>query len=422
MAKKFKVMRKKNIYRSGRPAPGQVILAIVAAAALFAAGWFLYQPAYQWVMGLAQSAAEPAPAPAEEQEQQPSEPPQTPAEPEENWAEELRAVWIPAQSSTAAALEGCINALPGAPVNAAVLELKDQQGRVLYQSGVEEVAQAGAQAADAYDLAAAVGQLHDRGCLALGRIYAFEDRTAPSVLEEGKVFYQGTKYAWLDNSVADGGKPWLNPYAAQAQDYIAALAEEALSMGLDGIVLDGVQFPTGYSLELADYGKTGDLSRPAVLGQFAERIEQLVETHNGVGCWLYFEAAELYQPDTLGELGPYGGDAHRLAQDHMVMVDVQPALFGIGTGEEDATTLTLPQNPLQSPAETVSAVLRQLGLSNDAATVAPVLQAYTVADIASEYNLTYGQEEVNAQIEAAEKFGARSVVLFDPNGKYNAIK
>ena len=54
MGKDFKVMRRRHSYRSGRPAPAQVILTVLIAAALFAAGWFLYQPTYNWIMELAQ--------------------------------------------------------------------------------------------------------------------------------------------------------------------------------------------------------------------------------------------------------------------------------------------------------------------------------------------------------------------------------
>ena len=52
MKKEFKVMRKKYSYRSGRTVFFRVLVTVVAAAVLFAAGWFLYQPAYNWIMGL----------------------------------------------------------------------------------------------------------------------------------------------------------------------------------------------------------------------------------------------------------------------------------------------------------------------------------------------------------------------------------
>jgi hypothetical protein len=315
-------------------------------------------------------------------------------------------------------LESYLNNLPGDPVNAVVLELKDPKGRVNYQSANQTVGLAGAQVPGAFDLGAVCNLLHQKGCLVLGRIHAFEDSTATAVLEEGKVRYAGTEYAWLDNSAGEGGKAWLNPYAQQAQDYIAQLAEEALLLGVDGIVLDGLQFPTGFSLNLADYGRTNDVARPDVLNLFAQRIEQLVEANEGVGCWIYMEAAELTLPEEMGQLGPFGGSAAKVVENRQVMVNVVPAAFGIA----QPAGMALPQNPVANPGQTVSAALKGLKFSGDKAQLMPVVQAYTASDIAMEYNLEYGREEVEQQIDAALDFGARSVVLYDPNGKYDVLR
>ncbi|MBP1559165.1 MAG: hypothetical protein J6B40_06335 [Oscillospiraceae bacterium] len=419
MGKEFKVMRKKHSRRAGGPAVGQVIAVLLVVGVLFAAGWFLYEPAYNWIMNLAQT-EEPEPAPPESSAAEPApEQPQQPEPVPENWSEELRAVWIPASAAAnSTMLESYLATLPADPVDTVVLELKNARGRVLYQSSVEAVGLAGAQNEGAFDLAAATQLLHQKGYTVLAKLHAFEDSTATAVLEEGKVFYAGTGFGWLDNSASAGGKAWLNPYAQQAQDYIAELAAEALSLGVDGIVLDGVQFPTGYSLELADYGDTKGLSRPQVLSGFVSRIEELVERHEGVGCWLYMDAAELYAPEEMGELGPYGGQARQVVKDHNLMVNVMPSQFGIG----EETALTLPANPLQNPGETVSAVLRGLDLPQDSAMVMPVLQAYTAADIAMEFNLAYGEEEIAQQVDAALDWGARHVVLYDPSGAYTALK
>ena len=420
MKKEFKVMRKKHSYRSGRNVLFRVIATVVVAAVLFAAGWFLYQPAYNWVMGLTRPQEESS-SQSEQvaEEPRPQEEPQLPEPLPQNWSEELRAVWIPAEVSVnAAALESYLNSLPAEPVNAVVLELKNQKGSINYQTANETARLAGAQVPGAFDLAAVTDMLHQKGYLVLGRLYAFEDCIATAVLEEGKVRYAGTEYAWLDNSAAEGGKAWLNPYAPQAQDYVAQLAAEALDLGVDGLVLDGLQFPTGFSLNLADYGNTNDVARPVVLNQFAERVETLVEAKDGAGCWIYMDAAELVLPEEMGQLGPYGGNAAQVVENRSLMVNVRPAYFGIGSD----MGITLPEKPVANPAATVAAALKGLKLSGDKAQVMPVLQAYTASDIASEFNLDYGQAEVEQQIDAALELGVRSVVLFDPSGEYSVLK
>lgn len=420
MGKDFKVMRKKSFRRTGSAAAVRALAAVLVVAVLFAAGWFLYEPAYNWIMSL-NRLEEPQSSQAESpmEESPVVQEPQQPEPMPENLEEELRAVWIPAgAAANSSVLESYLANLPGEPVNTVVLELKDARGKVHYQSTVETVALAGAQTEGAIDLAAFTQQMHQKGYTVLGLLHAFEDSTATAVLEDGKVYYAGTGFGWLDNSADAGGKAWLNPYARQAQDYIAELAAETLSLGVDGIVLDGMQFPTGYSLELADYGDTQGVSRPQVLSSFAEQIEELVEKQGGVGCWLYMDAAELYRPEEMGELGPYGGQAMQMIKDHDLMVNIMPANFGIG----ENAGLPLPEKPLQNPGETVAAVLRGLKLPLDSASVMPMLQAYTAADIAMEYNLAYGQEQVEQQVEAVLDWGARNFVLYDPSGAYTALK
>lgn len=89
----------------------------------------------------------------------------------------------------------------------------------------------------------------------IGRIYAFKDPLAASAKLEAAVHYQGTEWAWLGNSAAMGGKAWLNPVNEYAQSYISDLAAEAVGKGVKQVILDCVQFPSGYSLEMAGYGQ-----------------------------------------------------------------------------------------------------------------------------------------------------------------------
>jgi len=416
MGKGMKIVRNKGIYRSSRR-PLRIVLGLVAVGVLFAAGWFLYQPAYNWVMGLDLLKHK---APAAESQVQQQSAAAAPAE-ESGGAEAQRsalaAVWVPAATvSNESVWNSYLSKLPQGTVNTVILELKDQKGTVLYKSGVETVAAANAQAADAYDLKTVVDQLHQAGYTVLGRLYAFQDSTAGTTLKDGLVHYKNTDYAWIDNSLDKGGKTWLNPYSQQAQSYISELMEEALDMGVDGFVLDGVQFPSGVGLDLADYGATGDQTRPQVLSRLLQSAADLVKARGGVGCWAYFDASEFLSPDTNTDYGPYGGSIGTVAADAALMVNVAPASFGTGT--EAGVSL---KAPITQPGPTVTAVLEALHLGGDRSRLMPVLQAYTDGSIAAEFNLDYGWDQVSQQIEAAKAYGARDMAFYDPAGAYTAL-
>lgn len=69
---------------------------------------------------------------------------------------------------------------------------------------------------------------------------------------------------WLDNEASKGGKPWLNPYSQTAQNYLLEVVKEVKNLGVDAILLDGVQFPDLNS-NVATFDGEGSVSRNAVL-------------------------------------------------------------------------------------------------------------------------------------------------------------
>lgn len=76
--------------------------------------------------------------------------------------------------------------------------------------------------------------------------------------------YKGQEYLWLDNKASAGGNPWLNPYAAEAVQYIGDLIEEVHGMGFDQVLLKNVQFPSSTSSK-QDYGSTNGVDRAGQL-------------------------------------------------------------------------------------------------------------------------------------------------------------
>ena len=78
---------------------------------------------------------------------------------------------------------------------------------------------------------------------------------------------------WLDDSVDNGGKPWLNPYSDTAQKYVLDIIYDAVDFGADAIILDGLRFPEeSAAMGYAYFGVgTDDISREEALGMFAKR-------------------------------------------------------------------------------------------------------------------------------------------------------
>ncbi len=411
MAKKYKIVRGSHLYRKNGVSPFKVIFGILLVAGLFAAGWFLYEPVYNFVMGIdiipdqPQSAQSSQAEPSEQSQAEDPAVPTTPAHPEE-----LVTVYLPPEVVQNTASRGSVISDLPAEVNTILIDIKTTDGILQYQSRLPVATGSELISPDAPELDVFVDEASQAGYMVIGRVWAFEDHTAAFYLDGAQVMYGETEYTWIDNSVDLGGQSWLNPYSDLAQSYISDIVSEVMDMGVQGIVLDGVQFPTGVGLNLAGYGETEDIPRSEVLGEFAGEISQLVQSREGIGCWNAFEATELINPDIDELYGPYGGDVQGIADEGELFLNVMPVQLGIGSDDMPA--------PVTTPGITVAQLLERANIQGDTSRVMPLLQAYTDTNLAAEFNTTYGAEQVAEQTEAAHAWGAVNVAYYNPVGTY----
>ena len=148
----------------------------------------------------------------------------------------------------------------------AVVPLKDTAGSLYYASQVP--AAAGSVAANPVDAAAIARVFKANGITPVAQLAAFRDPAGARADHAMAIRYKGQEYLWLDNKASAGGNPWLNPYAAEAVQYIGDLIEEVHGMGFDQVLLKNVQFPSSTSSK-QDYGSTNGVDRA---GQLAADI------------------------------------------------------------------------------------------------------------------------------------------------------
>ena len=294
MAKKNlgKVKRyRRSFYSRGQQAR-RILGAVLALAALFAAGW-LIGPAVidfgtsTWYSlkegggassGASQPASEPQATPAPTPAPEPTPAPALSPE-DGGWAFVSISGLSSAEQAAATA-----QSLAAEGMRYAVVPCKDSQGYVYYQSGA--AAAQSSISATTFD-AAAVAALKDAGLTPVAAICAFRDPLAPYADRSLAVRYQDTDYFWLDAAADAGGKPWLNPYSDAAVGYITALIDEVRAMGFEQVWLTGVQFPTTAGRDKANYGDTAGVS----MGQ---RLAQVLSGWQAGGdCWVEYPLSEV---------------------------------------------------------------------------------------------------------------------------------
>lgn len=304
--KKYKVKHYRS--RIYNPIRGKIIkgvLIAVIAAALFGIGWFAYEPLMQAVNEKNKEIIENDPIP-----EKPQEPAFEPL-PEEFLEKETIAVSVPEEMLYNAidyyefltALEDDITAI--------VIDMKTRSGTVTYVSDYVSVADAKASHEDAFDLESRVKTARKLGFDVIARIFAFEDSTAPYNANEMAIRYESEDgVLWLDDSVDNGGKPWLNPYSDTAQKYILDIVYDAIECKVDAVLLDGVRFPENEGMDYAYFGAgTEDVSYGDILREFTERVySKAVMTDTDIV--LGFES---YEAITGSDI--YGGDPFLLPAD-----------------------------------------------------------------------------------------------------------
>jgi hypothetical protein len=157
--------------------------------------------------------------------------------------DEVRAVHVtPHAWATPSFRERILGMVDDGLINSIQLDLKDESGRIGYDSQVPLAQEIGA-VEGVYDLEEAVAELHGRGIHIVGRIVAFRDPVlAGHAWENGQrdMVIQtpdGEPYAGYGGFTSFGSD--------EVKAYLIAIAEEAAAAGVDSILWDYIRRPDG---------------------------------------------------------------------------------------------------------------------------------------------------------------------------------
>ena len=148
--------------------------------------------------------------------------------------ETFRAVALPRSALTDGTAAGLIAAAGG---NAAVFDMKADDGSLGYVSDLERARTAGASAADP-GLNEAIRALNQGALHTVARVSCFRDNKVP--YQDNTTAIRTSAGNWRDG----GGIRWMSPARASARAYVIGVCRELCELGFDEIVLDHCAFPT----------------------------------------------------------------------------------------------------------------------------------------------------------------------------------
>jgi hypothetical protein len=286
------------------------------------------------------------------------------------------------------------------PVNAVVIDVKGDLGYISFRTGVPLAAEIGAQKITTVpDMPALLERLRRQGIYTIARIVTFKDNMLGTARPKLAVRQNG--HAFKDRE----GLTWCDPFLPEARSYNIDLAIEAAKAGFDEIQFDYVRFPDAKGVEFSQ--PATEQSRPKAITAFLTQAREKLAPYN-----VFLSA------DVFGYICWNNGDTGigQKIEDLAVPLDyVSPMLYPSGF----LYGIPAYRDPIKHPYEIVRLSLNRARerIKVDPIRFRPWLQAF--ADYAFDKR-QFGEEEIQAQIRAAESFGSDGWLLWNPRNNYSA--
>jgi hypothetical protein len=160
-------------------------------------------------------------------------------------------------------------------INALVIDIKDESGRVFHITDTPTAAAVGA-GAPKFDLADRVAEAHEAGLYVIVRIVSFQDPIAARARPEWAVWDTSTNAPYTNR-----GQWFLDPTDPAPRGYALELAEDACAQGVDEVQFDYVRFPDGSKDTMRFDGGGDAATRQAVITAFLAEARDLLAP---MGC------------------------------------------------------------------------------------------------------------------------------------------
>ena len=390
--------------RSGRSTVLAVLVILVLLAVLVATAWFfLFHSKPEAVQPFQNPSVLPVQA-APDQSQEAFVPsPTLPPAPDA-----VRGIYISGPMAGSAYMDELVTLVDETELNAVVIDIKDDEGRLTYQAGAGTAAELGACIPYIQNVPGLVADLNAHGIYTIARIVAFKDPFLAKAKPELALRDQsGTAIA------ESGAASWVNPFEKQVWTYLEEVALNAAEAGFDEVQFDYVRFPTDGSAQI-DYGPAGEgkEKKDAIAGFLTEVTSQLHD--KGVRC----------SADVFGTIITNPADAEYVGQDFVQLAQIVDKICPMVYPSHYAANSFGLSVPDSQPYETIHAALQYAASSlfgfeaERANCVRPWLQDFTATWVKG--HISYGPEELRAQIKAVYDVGYTDWLLWNAGNKYTA--
>lgn len=387
----------------------------------------------------------------------------------------VKGIYVTGAMAGTSGMDDLIALVDRTELNTMVIDVKNDDGRVVYEMDTPMVSEIGSSKKLVSDMPGLIQKCKEHDIYLIARIVAFKD---PFLAENRTdlALHDESGNLFRDSS----GLAWVNPYKEEVWKYLLEIAEEAVAIGFDEIQFDYIRFATDSGMKNVDFGPEAEgKSREAVITEFVEYASERLHSQ-GISVSAdvygividseldaslvgqnYYEMSKYldyispmvypshYGPGNLGLAVP---DAQPYETIYRSMSASRRVLAGLEGPEEEVEAVSGNDIPLKTEdvsgndvpqdaaAESVGVVSQETAAvsGNGAvsagartelpdpkemepaeeirAQVRPWLQDFTATWV--DGHITYGPEEIRAQIQAVYDAGYEEWILWNAANRY----
>jgi hypothetical protein len=308
-------------------------------------------------------------------------------------------------------MERLIRLVDETDLNAMVIDVKNDYGKLTYRSSLPEVRAVGADREPAVrDMAGLLRRLKEKRIYTIGRVVVFKDPLLARAKPEW-AFRTKSGAIWRDRK----GTPWVEPYRPEVRAYNIAIAKEAAALGFDEIQFDYVRFPdNGEAMDrVVRYRNPQGWTKREAIGRFLrDAREALHETGTAVSADVFGLVTTARDDMGIGQTWREIAPAVDVISPMVYPSHYAPGTYGV-------------RHPDLEPDVIVRRALDDAGRRNrvlaaegkNPARIRPWLQAFTATWVSP--HRPYRAGEIREQIRAAEAAGVEQFLLWDPACTYD---
>jgi hypothetical protein len=300
-------------------------------------------------------------------------------------------------------------------LNTVVIDIKDYTGKIIFPIINPDLKKFGSEEIRISDLQEFIESLHKKNIYVIARIAVFQDAYFVNHRPDLAVKNKNGTAVWKDRK----GISWIDPGSEEYWNYIILLSKEARKIGFDEINFDYIRFPSDGNMQDISYPWSSTTPKGIVIKNF----------------FAYLHDQLSIQEVSLDNKKVHKKDIPKLKISADVFGMVTTAKDDMGIGQLLENTLlyfdyVMPmvypshypatfegyKNPEAFPYEIVKIAMQSAVNRANIASTSPLKLRPWLQDFG--LKMTYGPEQVKAQIKATYDVGLDSWILWSASNKY----